>query len=146
MHGATYEVIHHGPAVTAQEQAAQSHTSGRFMAKVVIVKERDGLAMAVLPATRRLDLDRLKGQIGHGEILLASSEEIREAIPDVVPGAIPPFGRLYGLKTYVDRELLNTRDITMPAGDLETSIRMRTQEYRRLHPVHEGDFTVAPET
>ena len=58
-------------------------------------------------------------------------------------GAIPPFGRLYGLETYVDRELLNTREITMPAGDLETSIRMRADEYRRLHRVREGDFAAA---
>jgi Ala-tRNA(Pro) deacylase len=142
-HGAVYEVLRHGPAVTAQEQAAESHTAGRSMAKVVVVKERDGLALAVIPAMRMLDLGRLKGLIGHGEVRLATAEEIREAVPDVVPGAIPPFGRLYGLETYVDRELLNTREITMPAGDLETSIRMRADEYRRLHRVREGDFAAA---
>lgn len=70
--GAHYEVVPHPDAFTAQEQAAASHIPGGSWAKVVIVKERDGYAMAVLPACCVVDLDRLKGLIGHGEIGLAA--------------------------------------------------------------------------
>ncbi len=138
--GAKYVVVPHAAAVTAQEMAAASHTPGSSVAKVVIVKERDGLAMAVLPATHVLDLDRLKGMIGHGEIRLATPEEIRHAIPDCLPGAIPPFGRLFGLPTFVDRALLNQREITMAAGGLEASLRMRVAEFRRVTGAREGDL------
>ena len=129
---ATYEVLSHAGAVTAQEQAALTHTPGRSFAKVVVIKERDGFVLAVLPAAFVLDLDRLKGLIGHGEIRPATLEEIGGVVPDCVPGTIPPFGALFGLPIFVDRALANVREITMPAGDLATAIRMRAAEYRRL--------------
>ncbi|MBI2159682.1 MAG: YbaK/EbsC family protein [Candidatus Rokubacteria bacterium] len=139
---AQYEVLTHTGAVTAQEQAALTHTPGRVFAKVVVVKERDGFVLAVLPATSVLDLDRLKGLIRHGEIRPATVDEIGRVIPDCVPGAIPPFGALFGLPTYVDRTLANGREITMPAGDLATAIRMRAAEFRRLSAACIGDFAV----
>jgi Ala-tRNA(Pro) deacylase len=141
--GAKYRLITHSGAVTAQEQAAQVHASGWSMAKVVIVKERDGFVMAALPAACVLDLGRLKGLIGHGEIRLATAEEIRGVVPDCAPGAIPPFGSLYGLRVFVDRTLVNRPEIAMPAGDLATAIRMRSAEFRRLSDFKEGNFAVA---
>jgi Ala-tRNA(Pro) deacylase len=141
--GAAFEVVRHPGAVTAQEQAATQHRSGWSVAKVVIVKERDGLVMVVVPAACVVDLHRLKGLIGHGDVELAGMEEIRRAIPDCLPGAIPPFGQLFGLRSFVDRTLLNQRETTMPAGDLETSFQMRTAEFRRLGRFEEGDFAVA---
>jgi Ala-tRNA(Pro) deacylase len=142
--GARYRVVTHHGAVTAQEQARESRTSGWKVAKVLIVKERDGYVMAVVPAACVLDLNRLKGLIGHGEARLAEMEEIRSVISDCVPGAIPPFGEMFGLRTLVDRSLLNTGEITMPAGDPATAIRMRSTEFRRIADFRVGDFA-APE-
>src|SRR5512144_2427311 len=92
--GAMYDRIEHPDAFTAQEEAAAAHVSGWSWAKVVIVKEREGLAMAVLPACCTVDMDRLKGVIGRGEITLASVEDMLKAFPGCEMGAIPPFGRL----------------------------------------------------
>ena len=139
---ARYEVLIHAGAVTAQEQAAATHTPGGAFAKVVIVKERDGFVLAVLPASRVVDLDHLKGLIRHGELRLATVEEIARVAPDCAPGAIPPFGALFGLRTFVDRALANLRDVVMPAGDFATSIRMRAAEFRRLSEACVGDFAV----
>jgi Ala-tRNA(Pro) deacylase len=142
---ARYERVTHAAAVTAQEQAAVSHTSGWSLAKVLIVKERDGYVMAVLPACCALDLNRLKGLIGHGPVRLATVEEIYAAIPDCAPGAIPPFGGLWGLRTFIDRSLLTVGEVTMPAGDPATAIRMPPSELERLARARLGDFAV-PET
>ena len=139
---AKYEVLINDGAVTAQEQAAATHTPGEAFAKVIVVKERDGFALAALPASHALDLDRLKGLIRHGEIRLATVEEIARIVPDCAPGAIPAFGALFGLSTFVDRTLANMRNITMPAGDFATSIRMRAAEFRRLSVARVGDFAV----
>ncbi len=140
---ARWELVSHPSAVTAQEQASLSHTPGRSMAKVVIVKVRDGLVMAVVSASSRLDLHRLGGLIGHGGARLAPVEEIRGRIPGCMPGAIPPFGHLFGMPTFVDRELIgSSREITMPAGDPATAIRMSTREYERLASPRVGDFAV----
>ncbi|HSE93325.1 MAG TPA: YbaK/EbsC family protein [Methylomirabilota bacterium] len=141
-HQAAYEVVEHEAAITAQEQAAATHAPGRSVAKVLIVKERDGYVMAILPASAELDLDRLKGLVGHGEIRLATVEEIRAVVTDCVPGAIPPFGALYRLRSFVDRSLLLVPQVTMPAGDPASAIRMRSAEFRRLVDARPGDFAV----
>jgi len=139
---ARYETIDHAAAVTAQEQAAVLHASGHTFAKVLIVKERDGFVMAVVPAATEVDLDRLKGLIGHGEIRLATVEEIASVIPDCAPGAIPPFGVLYGLRGFVDRRLFLVPQVTMPAGSFASALRMSSAEFRRLADARDGDFAV----
>jgi Ala-tRNA(Pro) deacylase len=141
-HQARCQALEHPGAVTAQEQAAATRTPGRSFAKVMVVKERDGYLLAVLPASSVLDLDRLKGLVGHGDLRLATIEEIRSAVGDLPAGAIPPFGALFGLSTFVDRALLNTREVTMPAGDFATALRMRVGEFQRLAGARSGDFAV----
>lgn len=140
--GATYETLALPGVVTAQEQAAASHTPGWAMAKVVVVKERDGFVLAVVPACCVLDLDRLKGLIGHGAVRLATLEEIGGVIAGCAAGGIPPFGALFGVLTFVDRALLRARDVTMPAGDPARAIRMRTAEFQRLAGARVGEFAV----
>jgi Ala-tRNA(Pro) deacylase len=139
---AKWEAVEHAPAVSAQEQAAALHASGHTFAKVLIVKERDGVVMAVLPAATELDLDRLKGLIGHDDVRLATVEEIGDVVRDCAPGAIPPFGALYGLRTFVDQRLLRAARVTMPAGSFLTALRMTTTEFRRLADAQVGDFAV----
>jgi Ala-tRNA(Pro) deacylase len=141
-HQAKYEVMRHPAAVTAQEQAAAMHMPGMHVAKVLIVKERDGFVMAVVPAATRLDLDRLKGLIGHDDVRLATADELRIVVPDCAPGAIPPFGAPYGLRTFVDQRLMAVPDVTVPAGDPHVSLRLRCAEFRRLVGGQEGDFAV----
>jgi CBS domain-containing protein len=111
---ATYETITHPAAVTAQEQAAVMHAPGQRVAKVLIVKERDGFVMAIVPAATDLDLDRLKGLIGV----------------------------LYGLRAFLDRRLLRVPEVTVPAGDPASAIRMRWSEFERLAEARPGDFAV----
>jgi Ala-tRNA(Pro) deacylase len=108
----------------------------------VIVKERAGVALAVLPACGAIDMDRLKGLVGLGEIELASVEEILQTFPGCELGAIPPFGRLFGVPTFVEEGFVNQRDITMPAGDHRSAIRMRATECLRLAEPRRGQFAV----
>jgi Ala-tRNA(Pro) deacylase len=118
------------------------HAPGMHVAKVLIVKERDGFVMAVVPAATQLDFDRLKGLIGHDDVRLATIEEVRGVVADCAPGAIPPFGALYGLRTFVDQRLLAAPDVTVPAGDPGSGIRLRAADFRRLVEGHAGDFAV----
>jgi Ala-tRNA(Pro) deacylase len=140
--GAGYEVVTHPEAFTAQEEAAKAHVSGWSWAKTVVVKDPVGLALAALPACCTADLDRLKGLIGRGEIRLATVEEILAGFPGCALGAVPPFGRLFGVPTAVDESLVEQRDIVLPAGDHRTAIRMRTADYLELAEARAGHFAV----
>ena len=55
-----YVSVVHSQAYTAQEVAASAHVSGKAMAKTVIVELDGQLAMAVLPANRKIVLQDLR--------------------------------------------------------------------------------------
>ena len=63
-HHVKYLVISHSVAYTAQGIAALTHVSGKKLAKTVIVKIDGILAMAVVPASLHVDLDRLRSLTG----------------------------------------------------------------------------------
>ncbi len=129
--GVKYVVVTHSPAYTAQEIAQSLHLPGREIAKVVVIRHAGALALAVLPAQARVDLARLATALG-GEAVLASEREFAAAFTDCELGAMPPFGSLYGLDTYVDESLARDRQIAFNAGTHTEAIRMSFEDYRRL--------------
>jgi Ala-tRNA(Pro) deacylase len=140
--GVSYRLLTHREAFTSQEEAARAHVSGWSWAKALVVKDPVGLALAVLPACCTADLNRLKGLIGRGEIRLATVEEMLAGFPGCELGAIPPFGRLFGVPTVVEEGLVEQLDVTLPAGDHRTAIRMRATDYVRLAEARLGRFAV----
>jgi Ala-tRNA(Pro) deacylase len=89
-----YEVVQHSPAFTAQEIAAITHIRGKELAKTVILKVNDTLAMFVLPAGMRVDLDQFKRELNTPHVELSSESEFRNRFPECETGAMPPFGML----------------------------------------------------
>jgi Ala-tRNA(Pro) deacylase len=59
-HEIQYVTISHSPAYTAQRIAELTRIPGKELAKTVIVKIDDKFAMAVLPASRRVNLRHLQ--------------------------------------------------------------------------------------
>ena len=122
----------HRTAYTAQEVASEEHISGKLVAKTVIIKVDDQFAMAVLPATEHVDLFALKVALGAREVRLATEFEFTGLFPDCDVGAMPPFGNLYGLKTYVADALAEDDTIAFNAGTHTELIRMPYGDFARL--------------
>jgi Ala-tRNA(Pro) deacylase len=95
----------HRTAYTAQQVAAEEHIPGKMIAKSVVIKVDERFALAVLSASRRAELSRLKAALGAKGIRLPSELEFIGLFPDCEVGAMPPFGNLYGLPVYVDKTL-----------------------------------------
>lgn len=133
--GVPYTTHHHPTAYTASAIAAYEHVSPHTFAKVVMVFIDGRLAMLVVPADARADLARLADIIGAREICLADEREFAPVFPDCEPGAMPPFGNLYNLPVYLDRDLAESEIITFQAGTHEDAISMRSEDFIRLaHP------------
>ncbi|MGH7561778.1 MAG: aminoacyl-tRNA deacylase [Gemmatimonadales bacterium] len=124
--------ITHSPAFTAQEVAHAAHVSGKDLAKVVVMKLDGRLAMAVVPAPERVDLDALAEATGAREVVLAPEVEFAQRFPDCDRGAMPPFGNLYGMEVYVDGLLAGDRELAFPAGSHSEVIRMAYRDFERL--------------
>jgi len=131
-HHIKYLVISHSLAYTAQGVAALVHVSGKRLAKTVIVKVDGILAMAVVPASFHVDVDRVRVLTGGNSVEIASEREFQNAFPDCELGAMPPFGNLYDMAVYADASLADHEEITFSAGTHRELVRMNWADMRRL--------------
>lgn len=127
-----YSGISHSVAYTAQGIAALTHISGKELAKTVVLKADGDFLLAVVPASRRVDLSQIKSALAAKSVELATEEEFRELFPDCETGAMPPFGNLYGLRVLADESLTQDREIVFNAGSHRELIRMAWDDYVRL--------------
>jgi Ala-tRNA(Pro) deacylase len=133
--GVPHQIIPHSLAFTATSVAGAAHIPGKEMAKTVVVNLDGHLALAVLPATRKLDLERLRQTTGALSAELADERDFIPDFPGCEPGAMPPFGHLYGLPTYVEPHLAADEYIAFNAGTHTEVVRMAYEDYARLaHP------------
>lgn len=131
--GVQYSIIEHeAPVYTAQEIAAAAHISGKQLAKTVMVKVDGTLAMAVIPASHRVNLSRLKEHLGAGKVELASEKEFKSEFPDCEVGAMPPFGNLYGIKVYAAEDLEDEIEIAFCAGSHTELVQMKFDDFKHL--------------
>jgi Ala-tRNA(Pro) deacylase len=126
-----YEVLHHAEAVTAQRIAEAEHVKGRHQAKVVMIKSGDQHLMVVLPADHRIDLEKLEKVTGT-PVSLDQEQGFQSLFPESVIGAMPPFGNLYGLTTYVDKDLAEQDYIVFEAGTHTDAIKMSYRDYEKI--------------
>jgi Ala-tRNA(Pro) deacylase len=136
-----YSVIGHSAAFTAQGIAALAHIPGKELAKTVIVKVDDKMAMAVLPASSKIDLDLLKQATRAEKVELAAEGQFRSLFPDCETGAMPPLGNLYGVTVLVDRALTKDEEIAFNAGSHRELIRMSYRDFERLVRPRVADFS-----
>ncbi len=127
-----YVSIVHSTAYTAQEVAASAHITGKELAKTVIVELDGKMAMAVLPANRKIVLQDLREVTGSDEVKFASEEEFQQKFPDCETGAMPPFGNLYGMKVYAAAALADNDEIAFNAGSHTEVIKLAYKDFERL--------------
>jgi Ala-tRNA(Pro) deacylase len=130
--GVKYVAITHSKAFTAQEIAAAAHVPGKELAKTVLVWIDDRMAMAVLPASYRVDTRRLREVTGAKNVDLADEREFRDRFPDCELGAMPPFGNLYDLEVYVAESLAEDDEIVFNAGTHTELIKVAYADFERL--------------
>ncbi len=140
-----YVTISHSLAYTAQGIAALTHTPGKELAKTVIVKVDDRLAMAVLPASCHVDVARLQAAIGAKTLSLAKEKEFKDRFPECELGAMPPFGNLYDMPVFVDESLTQDKEIAFNAGSHRELIRLAYEDFARLVKPTILKFSSAPD-
>jgi Ala-tRNA(Pro) deacylase len=130
-----YVVIKHSPAYTSQEIAELAHISAKKLAKTVIVKIDNELAMIALPAHLKVDFNNIKKMTGAKKVELASEAEFQEKFPDCELGAMPPFGNLFHMLVYVMSDLTKDNSIAFNAGTHVELIKLAYKDFEKLvHP------------
>jgi Ala-tRNA(Pro) deacylase len=130
--GVKYVTIKHSPAFTAQEIAGSARVPGKELAKTVMIRIEGKMAMAVLPATERVDFELLKCIVQTTDVQLAEEYEFKNLFPGCEIGAMPPFGNLYDMEVYVEKSLAEDKEISFNAGSHTEFFRMSYQDFKRL--------------
>ncbi|OGA53620.1 MAG: deacylase [Betaproteobacteria bacterium RIFCSPLOWO2_12_FULL_62_58] len=131
-HNVKYVTIKHSPAYTAQEIAESAHIRGQELAKTVMVKIDGRMAMAVVPASQKVNLNLLKQAAGASKAELAREDEFKDKFPECELGAMPPFGNLYGMEVFAAETLAADEEIAFNAGSHTELIRMPYKDFERL--------------
>ena len=132
LQGKPHTVLSHPTAYTAQQEAAVTHVPGRYWAKTVVCFADDRPVLAVVPATCRVDVERLRRAMGAARLRLASEAEFEALYPDCQVGAMPPLGPLFHQPVFVDRIIAEDPEVVFHAGSHTDAIRMRYRDFAEL--------------
>lgn len=126
-----YDAAKHARTGCSMMTAHASHVPGGALAKGVVLKWDDGYVLAVLPASRHVDLARMREIIGD-KVRLASEEEASSLFPDCDEGAVPILGVPYRVCCVVDEQLRHAGDVYFEGGDHRTLVHVTGDEFSRL--------------
>ena len=128
----SYQVLTHSEVYSTSKMAQLTHISGKEIAKSVILKLPDGtLIQCVIPASRRVDFNEIYDQISEGSVL-AVEEDFKDMYEDVELGAMHPFGILYGIEVWCDKDLSKDEYIYFNGGNHHEIVKIKYSDFERL--------------
>ena len=113
---APFEVIDLRDALGASHPTSTRRGDGGSIARVVILRDGDLYALAVLPSA----------------LALAKEDEFREQFPELAVGPLLPFGRMFAIPVYVDRMLAEQTAMVFESSADREVVSMPMSEYVRV--------------
>lgn len=126
-----YGVVRHARTPSTRDTAASSRLPPDTIAKAVVLSDGNGYVMAVLPASRYLNIHTLSRKLKR-DLRLVDEQGLQRMFRDCAVGAIPPLGPAYGMTTVVDDQLVGQPRVYFEAGDHEALISVTGEEFIAL--------------
>jgi Ala-tRNA(Pro) deacylase len=140
-----YEVLEHEPTMSAAAEAEATGRPSSQVAKTVVLQDQRGYVLAILPASERLDLHKVREALGSSRALrLATEEEIAQDFPGFDVGATPPLGPMLPRAEVVDERLLGEQLIVCAGGDHRHSLVLDPRDVVRLADASVVDICQEP--
>jgi Ala-tRNA(Pro) deacylase len=139
-HGVPYEVVEHERTQTAAAEARAAGMPPADVAKTVVLRDQEGVRLAVIPASHRLDLHKVKRELGSKGLRLVTEQEMAEEFGDFEVGAVPPFGPLFHALELVDERLLDHDRILCGGGDHEHGVLVDPHDMVRAGQARVADI------
>lgn len=139
--GIRFEVLPHARTTSALEEARVLGLDAEEVVKTVVLDIATGHALALVPASRRLDLDLVRAALDDPTARLADEAELERDFPEFELGAMPPLPSLLHVPVVIDPHVLHHRAITFSSGSQRESVRTAP------HRLFTGaDITITPIT
>lgn len=135
-----FDLIAHRRTETAADEARAVGVSPDEVAKTIVLASGGGFVRAVIPASKRLDLYKVRELLDDSNARLAREEEVVFAYPVYELGAVPPFGGPGGERVLVDRGLADRVFVALEAGTQRESIWLRMADLLELSHAEVADI------
>lgn len=127
-----YRILRHPHSATTAEAARRADVDPGLLAKAVVLQDHVGYLLAVLPASRRLDLQGLRQRLHRPSLEFVPEDDLDNVFFDCQRGAVPPLGPEYRVPTVVDLGLQAVEDVYFEAGDHEGLVHVDQTSFRKL--------------
>ena len=126
-----YRLFEHAPTPTSKDAAMVRGTKEEQGAKAIILRSEGEFILCVLPGNEKIDLKKLRLIINKRSLSLATREEVIK-VTNCIPGEVPPFGNIFKIKTYIDKNLLKNEEIVFNVGLMTKSTMMLTTDFLKI--------------
>ncbi len=97
----------------------------------MVLKTKSGkFILANIAADRKIDLKRLE-KLVDSKLNFATKEEVLK-VTNCEAGSVPPFGKLFGLPTFLDESVLENRFVNFNIGMLTKSVKISKQDLLKI--------------
>ena len=126
-----YQLYEHEPVYTSQEAAKVRGVELKTGCKSMVLKTKDGkFVLANVAADKKINLKKLERILGC-KLSFATKEEVLQTT-NCESGSVPPFGKLFGLPTFLDESVLENDFVNFNIGMLTRSVKISKQDLLRI--------------
>jgi len=129
-----YEPIKHRTVYTAYDKAQTLRFSQKMVGKTLVVRFDKNVALLLIPTNKNLDKGKFKKVARVKNVDFVKEAWMKKNLKGVKVGAIPPFGNLWRLPTFIDKSLINQPKIIVNGGDYNWSIKISPANLKKLIP------------
>lgn len=131
--GIDFKHYSHKPVRTSEDAAKERGVSLASGAKAMLCRytlnDEDKFCLLVMSASRKISWKEVKQYLGTKNATFAKVEQVN-AITGCIPGAVPPFGSVFGVQTIVDPSLEAQGDIiNFNVGLRSQTLSLNTKDY-----------------
>ena len=141
--GIPYKTVPHKRTATALAEAKALHVEPAAVAKTVVLSTPKGMVRAVIPASARLDVAKVRDALNVTRADLLTETALAGAYPEFEVGAVPPIGGPHGDSVIVDIGICERRFVLFDAGRHDASIRIATEDLTGHESVAIADICAA---
>ncbi len=129
-----YEPIEHKTVYTAHDKAATLRVLEKIVGKTLVMKFDRNVGLVLIPANKNLDKVKFKKIAKAKKVDFVKEAWMKKNLKGVKVGAIPAFGNLFKLPTFVEKSLLRNPKIILNSGDYNFSIKISSINFKKLIP------------
>lgn len=159
-----YETLEHKTVYTALDKAKTLKIGPKEVAKTVVLKVGEGkgikYVLASIPSDKNFDIEKFKkiyndwgkkaAKIEGRSFQAAKKVEFaaenwikKNVIKAKSGGAVPPFGSLFKMPSFIDKSLLKSKKLVINAGDFNRSVKILTTQLEKAEDFVKGSFVKA---